>query len=55
MGDSIISSAPGRAAAALSKYALPKDFDAKLGRGPAVCVEDDLLAQTAAFSESPPP
>jgi predicted RecB family nuclease len=45
--DSIIYSASDLAAAARCEYALLRDFDAKLGRGPAVAVEDELLARTA--------
>ncbi|WP_406814568.1 TM0106 family RecB-like putative nuclease [Mycobacterium sp. M23085] len=46
-GDSIVYSASDLAAAARCEFALLRDFDAKLGRGPAVTVEDDLLARTA--------
>lgn len=46
-GDSIVYSASDLAAAARCEYALLRDFDAKLGRGPAATVEDDLLARTA--------
>jgi uncharacterized protein len=46
-GDSIIYSASDLAAAARCEFALLRDFDAKLGRGPAVIVEDDLLTRTA--------
>ena len=46
-GDSIVYSASDLAAAARCEYALLRDFDAKLGRGPAVTVEDELLARTA--------
>ncbi len=48
-GDSIVYSASDLAAAARCEYALLKDFDAKLGWGPAVPVEDELLARTAAL------
>ena len=48
-GDSIVYSASDLAAAARCEYALLRDFDAKLGRGPAVTVEDELLARTAAL------
>ena len=44
--DSIIYSASDLAAAARCEYALLRDFDAKLGRGPAVAVEDELLKRT---------
>jgi predicted RecB family nuclease len=46
-GDCIIYSASDLAAAARCEYALLRDFDAKLGRGPAVCIDDELLARTA--------
>jgi predicted RecB family nuclease len=48
-GDSLICSASDLAAAARCEYALLRDFDAKLGRGPAVVVEDELLERTAAL------
>jgi predicted RecB family nuclease len=48
-GDSIVYSASDLAAAARCEYALLRDFDAKLGRGPAVTAEDDLLARTFAL------
>lgn len=48
-GDSVVYSASDLAAAARCEYALLRDFDAKLGRGPAVAVEDELLARTAAL------
>ena len=47
--DSVIYSASDLAAAARCEYALLRAFDAKLGRGPAVSVEDELLARTAAL------
>ncbi len=46
-GDRIVYSASDLAAAARCEYALLRDFDAKLGRGPSVSVEDELLARTA--------
>ncbi|OBH39849.1 TM0106 family RecB-like putative nuclease [Mycobacterium mantenii] len=46
-GDSIVYSASDLAAAARCEFALLRDFDARLGRGPAVTVEDGLLARTA--------
>ena len=46
-GDSIVYSASDLAAAARCEYALLRDFDAKLGWGPAAPAEDDLLARTA--------
>lgn len=48
-GDCIVYSASDLAAAARCEYALLRDFDAKLGRGPAVPAEDELLARTAAL------
>ncbi len=48
-GDSIVYSASDLAAAARCEYALLRDFDAKLGRGPAVTVGDDLFARTVAL------
>ncbi len=45
--DVVIYSASDLAAAARCEYALLRAFDAKLGRGPAVAVEDELLARTA--------
>jgi len=50
-GDNIVYSASDLAAAARCEYALLRDFDAKLGRGPAVDVEDDLLDRTAALGD----
>ncbi|OMC17758.1 TM0106 family RecB-like putative nuclease [Mycobacterium sp. SP-6446] len=50
-GDSIVYSASDLAAAARCEYALLRDFDAKLGRGPAVVVEDELLERTAALGQ----
>ena len=43
----MIYSASDLAAAARCEYALLRSFDAQLGRGPAVAVEDELLARTA--------
>jgi predicted RecB family nuclease len=48
-GDSVVYSASDLASAARCEYALLRDFDAKLGRGPAVTAEDELLARTAAL------
>ena len=48
-GGCIVYSASDLAAAARCEYALLRDFDAKLGWGPAVPVEDELLARTAAL------
>ena len=50
-GDSIIYSASDLAKAARCEYALLRDFDAKLGRGPGIVVEDELLARTAALGD----
>ncbi|MCT7656922.1 TM0106 family RecB-like putative nuclease [Mycobacterium deserti] len=43
----VVYSASDLAAAARCEYALLRSFDAKLGRGPRVTVEDELLARTA--------
>ncbi len=48
-GDSIVYSASDLAAAARCEYALLRDFDAKLGWGPAVTIEDELFARTVAL------
>jgi uncharacterized protein len=45
--DRVVYSASDLAAAARCEYALLRAFDAKLGRGPAVSVHDELLARTA--------
>ncbi|GBE64285.1 hypothetical protein MFM001_07470 [Mycobacterium sp. MFM001] len=45
--DGVIYSASDLAASSRCEYALLRAFDAKLGRGPAVAVEDELLARTA--------
>jgi predicted RecB family nuclease len=45
--DQVIYSASDLAAAARCEYALLRSFDAQLGWGPAVAVEDELLARTA--------
>ena len=50
-GDSIMYSASDLAAAARCEYALLRQFDAKLGWGPDVAVEDELLARTAALGD----
>lgn len=50
-GGNIVYSASDLASAARCEYALLRDFDAKLGRGPAVSVEDELLARTAALGD----
>lgn len=43
----LVYSASDLASAARCEYALLRDFDAKLGRGPAAPVEDELLARAA--------
>lgn len=48
---SIVYSASDLASAARCEYALLRDFDAKLGRGPSVSVEDELLARTAVLGD----
>src|SRR4051794_2281581 len=45
--DRVIYSASDLAAAARCEYALLRSFDAQLGWGPQVAVEDELLARTA--------
>ncbi len=50
-GGSIVYSASDLAAAARCQYALLRDFDAKLGWGPAVTIEDELFARTAALGD----
>src|ERR1700684_2493918 len=50
-GDSIIYSASDLAAAARCEYALLREFDAKLGWGQRVIVEDELLARTASLGD----
>ncbi|WAJ43994.1 TM0106 family RecB-like putative nuclease [Mycobacterium sp. Aquia_216] len=50
--DSIVYSASDLAAAARCEYALLRNFDAKLGWGPAVDVEDELLARTATLGDA---
>jgi predicted RecB family nuclease len=47
----IVYSASDLAAAARCEYALLRDFDAKLGRAPAVSVVDELLARTATLGD----
>lgn len=48
-GDRIMYSASDLAAAARCEYALLRDFDAKLGWGPPVSVEDELFARIASL------
>lgn len=51
--DQVIYSASDLAAAARCEYALLRSFDAKLGRGPAVAVEDDeMLRRTAELGDA---
>ncbi|MGV0849525.1 TM0106 family RecB-like putative nuclease [Mycolicibacterium phlei] len=50
-GDSVVYSASDLAAAARCEYALLRSFDAKLGRGPAVAADDELLARTAELGD----
>jgi predicted RecB family nuclease len=50
-GERIIYSASDLAAAARCEYALLRTFDAKLGWGKGVTVEDELLARTAALGD----
>ncbi|MGE2732382.1 TM0106 family RecB-like putative nuclease [Mycolicibacterium vaccae] len=50
-GDRVLFSASDLAAAARCEYALLRSFDARLGWGPAVSVDDDLLARTAALGD----
>ena len=50
-GDSVIYSASDLAAAARCEFALLKDFDAKLGWGPAVDIEDELFARTITLGD----
>lgn len=50
-GDSVIYSASDLAAAARCEFALLRDFDAKLGRGPAVDIEDELFARTITLGD----
>ena len=45
--DRVIYSASDLAAAARCEYALLRSFDARLGWGPPVAAEDELLARTA--------
>ena len=50
-GETIIYSASDLASAARCEYALLRAFDAKLGWGPAVDVEDELLQRTATLGD----
>src|SRR3954447_753305 len=49
--DRVIYSASDLAAAARCEYALLRAFDAKLGRWPAIGLEDELLARTSALGD----
>ncbi|OSC38703.1 TM0106 family RecB-like putative nuclease [Mycobacterium decipiens] len=51
-GDSVVYSASDLAAAARCQYALLREFDAKLGRSPAVAVVDELLARAAVLGDA---
>ncbi|MGA5542871.1 TM0106 family RecB-like putative nuclease [Mycobacterium sp. NPDC051198] len=50
-GPTVIYSASDLAAAARCEYALLRSFDARLGRGPAVSSDDELLARTAELGD----
>ncbi len=50
-GNRVLYSASDLAAAARCEYALLRAFDAKLGRGPRVATEDQLLARTATLGD----
>ncbi|CAN5139289.1 TM0106 family RecB-like putative nuclease [soil metagenome] len=50
-GGNVLYSASDLAAAARCEYALLRAFDAKLGRGPRVATEDQLLARTSALGD----
>lgn len=45
-GDVVVYSASDLAAAARCEFAFLRHFDSKLGRGPAISAEDDLLVRT---------
>ncbi|MGE0215322.1 TM0106 family RecB-like putative nuclease [Mycolicibacterium sp.] len=47
----VVYSASDLAAAARCEYALLRSFDARLGRGPAVSADDELLARTAELGD----
>ncbi len=49
--DRVVYSASDLAAAARCEYALLRAFDAKLGRGPQILVEDELLARTSTLGD----
>lgn len=49
--DRVVYSASDLAAAARCEYALLRAFDAKLGRGPRIEVEDELLARTSTLGD----
>ncbi|MDT5315453.1 MAG: hypothetical protein QOE74_4473 [Mycobacterium sp.] len=49
--DRVVYSASDLAAAARCEYALLRAFDAKLGRGPRMRVEDELLARTSTLGD----
>jgi predicted RecB family nuclease len=50
-GGRVVYSASDLAAAARCEYALLRAFDAKLGRGPAVSSDDELLARTSTLGD----
>jgi predicted RecB family nuclease len=50
-GDNIIYSASDFAAASRCEYALLREFDARLGWGPGITVDDELLTRTAALGD----
>ncbi|MEZ0341834.1 TM0106 family RecB-like putative nuclease [Mycobacterium sp. pV006] len=51
LDDRVVFSASDLAAAARCEYALLRSFDARLGWGPAVSTDDDLLARTATLGD----
>lgn len=51
VSDSVVYSASDLAAAARCEFALLRDFDAKLGWGPAVEIEDELFARTITLGD----
>ncbi|MBX7432463.1 TM0106 family RecB-like putative nuclease [Mycobacterium sp. Y57] len=51
-GDRVVYSASDLAAAARCEYALLRSFDARLGRGPAIRSDDELLARTADLGDA---
>ena len=51
LDDVVVYSASDLAAAARCEYALLRAFDARLGWGPEVAADDDLLARTARLGD----